>query len=107
MTKIKRKPFKNMRLAAKEGKVLHPEDLSSQELNQTVLEHAAPDMEFRALVEKNIEEAIRVGVQIARMLDDVKPMARVFIAKNIYAHTMEIDRKMVQLLKNSGMWDAL
>jgi len=107
MTKIKRKPFKHMRLAAKEGKVLHPEDLTSQELNQTILETSIPDMEFRAVVEKNIEQAIKVGVEIARMLDDVKPMARVMIAKNIYDHTMEVDKKMVQLLRNSGMWGSI
>lgn len=107
MGRIKRKPFRDLRLAAKEGKVLHPEDLSSQDLNSPLIDTVVPDIEFRALVEKNIEEAIRVGGEIAKMLDSVKPMARVMITKTLYEHTMQNDRKMVQMIKKTGLWDSI
>jgi hypothetical protein len=67
----------------------------------------APDIEFRVLVEKNISDAIRVGTEIAKIMEEVKPMARVMIAKTIYEHTMQTDRKMVQMIKKSGLWDSI
>lgn len=104
---MKKRPFRDLKLAAKEGKILTPEELSSQELNSSLIETVVPDVEFRAIVEKNIEESIRVGMDIARMLDDVKPMARVMIAKTLYEHTMQVDRKMVQLLKKTELWNSI
>jgi hypothetical protein len=100
-------PFRDLKLAAKEGRTLTPEDLSSKDLSTTILETVAPDIEFRVLVEKNIEDAIRVGVDIAKILDDVKPMARVMITKALYEHTLQVDRKMVQLIKKSGLWESI
>ena len=102
-----KKPFRDIKLAAKEGKVLHPEDLSSKDLSTTLLESTVPDIEFRAVIEKNIEQAIRVGTDIANILDDVKPIARVMIAKTLYEHSMQTDRKVVQMLKKSGLWNSI
>lgn len=102
-----KKPFRDLKLAAKEGKTLTPEDLSSADLNTTLLETVVPDVNFRSQVEKSIQDAIRIGTEMAKMMDDVKPMARVMIAKTIYEHTMQTDRKMVQLIKRSGLWDSI
>lgn len=99
--------LKSVKLAAKDGQILHPEDLSSQELNAPLIETVIPDLELRALVEKNIEEAVRIGTDVAKMMEHVKPLARVMIAKTIYEHTMQVDRKMVQLIKKTGLWDSI
>lgn len=99
--------LKSVSRAAKEGKILHPEDLSAQELNAPLIESVIPDIEFRAVIEKAIEEAIRVGTEISKTLEDVKPIARIMICKTLYEHTMENDRKAVQMLKKSGLWESL
>lgn len=100
-------PFRNIKLAAREGKILHPEDLSSKELGTSLIETVAPDLEFRAVIEKNIEQAVRVGTDIAKILEDVKPIARVMITKTLFEHTMQNDRKVVQMLKKSGLWESI
>lgn len=100
-------PFRDLKLAAKEGKVLHPEDLSSKDLSTSLIETVVPDLEFRAVIEKNIEQAIRVGTDIAKILEDVRPIARVMITKTLYEHTMQNDRKVVQMIKKSGLWDSI
>jgi hypothetical protein len=101
------KPFRDLKLAKKEGKTLTPEDLSSKDLGTSLLENMVPDAEFRAIVEKSIQDAIRVGTEIGKLLDDVKPMSRVMIAKTIYEHTLHTDKKMVQLIKKSGLWESI
>jgi hypothetical protein len=100
-------PFRDIKLAAAEGKVLHPEDLSSRDLDTPLIEAVIPDLELRAVVEKGIEEAIRVGTEIAKIMEGVKPLARVMIAKTIYNHTLESDKRMVQMIKKSGLWDSI
>lgn len=102
-----KQPFRDLKLAAKEGRTLTPEDLPSSDLNHSLLETVAPDIEFRVLVEKNIQDAIRVGTEIAKILDEVKPMARVMIAKTIYEHTLHTDKKMVQMIKKAGLWNSI
>ena len=101
------KPFRDLKLAKKQGKVLTPEELSSKDLGTALLERVVPDIEFRVIVEKNIADAIRVGTEIGKIMDEVKSMARVMIAKTIYEHTMQTDRKMVQLIKKTGLWDSI
>ena len=64
------KPFRDLKLAKKEGKTLTPEDLSSKDLGTSLLENMVPDAEFRAIVEKSIQDAIRVGTEIGKLLDD-------------------------------------
>lgn len=104
---VAKKPFKDICLAAREGKILNPEDLSSQDLNTPLIETVVPDIEFRAVVEKNIEEAIRIGTDIANILNSVKPMARVIITKTLFETSMDKDKKMVQLIKKSGLWESI
>lgn len=104
---MKKRPFRDLKLAAKEGKILHPEDLSSQDLSASVLDGLITDVQQRAMIERSVEAAVRVGNDLIKVIGELPPIARVMVVKGLYQRFMYADRKTVDVLKNSGIWDAI
>lgn len=92
---IKKKPL---------GLVLHPEDLSSKDLNRPVIDEImSHDVAKELDVKAAIEAAIRIGGEIAKQLDREKPIVRALVVKTLFEHSMQVDKRVMKVLKELGI----
>jgi hypothetical protein len=88
----------------KSGRLLHPEELSAKDLNRPVIDEimshdAAKEFNIKACV----EDAIRIGGELAKQLDGLKPMTRALIVKTLWEHSAQVDKKCYRVLKALGI----
>lgn len=84
--------------------ILSPDELTSKQLSQPVIDDI---MTNKAAVEldmkRAIEEAIRLGTEIAKQLEKLKPVTRALIVKTLFEHSMQQDKKVMRALKDMGI----
>lgn len=94
------KPF----FKAPKGVILSPEDLTSKQLNMTAMDDIlSQNVAIELGIERAIEDAVRIGTEIAKQLEQLKPVTRALIVKTLFEHSQQQDKKVFKALKSLGI----